>query len=96
MLTEICNKGSIINWLKKESLTWKIFLDLSKQISSGLIFLKSCSIVHRDLSAKNVCVDEIFIDGTKIISAKIIDFGLGRIHRIRGDSARTFFWSKSI
>ena len=81
MITEYCNQGSMKDWLRRKApkrveLTWKRFLDLSKQVASGLMFLETCLIVHRDLSAKNVCIHK---SQKNMFTAKIIDFGLGRI-----------------
>ena len=88
LITEHFNGGSLKNWLVSEkkknsagnctgNLTWKKMTQFSKQIILGLKFLESCSIVHRDIAARNICLHYPSSLADPIL--KIIDFGLARI-----------------
>ena len=53
-------------------ISWALKLSILKDISSGLLYLHANSIIHRDLTAKNVLL-------TLSMDAKITDFGNSRI-----------------
>jgi len=74
---ELCIKGSLQVYLQKEkdSLNMYDLLKMCLQCASGMGYLASRKIIHRDLSARNVLVA---ISGDKRI-VKISDFGLARL-----------------
>ena len=97
LMTEFFNKGSLENWLKSESektvrdhmkLTWNKMIDFSKQITLGLMFLEKCSIVHRDIAPRNICIHE---PGNDEQILKIIDFGLARIIEPESGTSSGYF-----
>lgn len=73
MLSEFCSLGSLKDLLISNPLEFSKLIDISKQISAGLLFLASKSIVHRDIAARNILVNQ----EDKLV-AKVSDFGLSR------------------
>eukprot|EP01105_Mastigella_eilhardi_P010725 TRINITY_DN2495_c0_g1_i4.p1 TRINITY_DN2495_c0_g1~~TRINITY_DN2495_c0_g1_i4.p1 ORF type:complete len:211 (+),score=7.58 TRINITY_DN2495_c0_g1_i4:96-635(+) len=65
-------KGSLKEILKEGSLSWDRVLHSLKSISRGMSFLHASNIIHRDLKASNVLVNENW-------AVRIADFGLSRI-----------------
>lgn len=51
IVTEYCERGSLYNVLhkKKEPINWKSRLSIALDISRGMNYLHSKSIIHRDL-----------------------------------------------
>ncbi|KAG5437437.1 hypothetical protein PCANB_000869 [Pneumocystis canis] len=75
IVTQLCSQGSLYSFIQTQSslpLKENIVKKLMKEIVSGLIFLHSHKIIHRDLKLSNILLDENNI-------AKIADFGLSII-----------------
>ena len=65
---------------KKSSLNWKKRFNIIEGITQGLLYLHKYSrlrVIHRDLKASNVLLDED-------MNPKISDFGLARIFGLKG------------
>eukprot|EP00282_Hemiselmis_andersenii_P005949 CAMPEP_0114142410 /NCGR_PEP_ID=MMETSP0043_2-20121206/18432_1 /TAXON_ID=464988 /ORGANISM="Hemiselmis andersenii, Strain CCMP644" /LENGTH=462 /DNA_ID=CAMNT_0001236627 /DNA_START=144 /DNA_END=1529 /DNA_ORIENTATION=+ len=80
MVFEFCDKGTIHSRLfeqKGHKLLPEAKLRIAKEIATGLAYVHSLNIVHRDLSDRNVLICS---DGR----VKIADFGCAR--KIQGDS----------
>ncbi|XP_064117929.1 LIM domain kinase 1-like isoform X3 [Macrobrachium nipponense] len=74
LLTEYIGGGTlkeIIHDMEK-TLPWDQRISFAKDISSGMAYLHSCDIIHRDLNSHNCLVRE---DKTVVVA----DFGLARI-----------------
>jgi serine/threonine protein kinase len=73
LLFEFCDNGNLFENLHKKrtlsALTQR--LDIACQISEGMEYLHTLSIIHRDLNSNNVVL-------TKAMDAKICDFGCAR------------------
>ncbi|OQS02410.1 kinase, partial [Thraustotheca clavata] len=71
---ELMDLGDLRDYLvhhDKKSFTWKEKLECLKSIASGLNYLHSLSVVHRDLKSRNVLMDSV--KGTKLV-----DFGVAK------------------
>ncbi|KAL7720088.1 non-specific serine/threonine protein kinase [Entamoeba marina] len=85
IIMEFGNGGDLGQFIKRrlgdpipEELVWNIFL----QITFGLKYLHSIHVLHRDVKTQNIFMME---DGT----AKIGDFGIGRIFKTDDQRAKT-------
>lgn len=86
----IYNRGSIIFFPridenKRDILDWKKRLNIIEGIGQGLLYLHKYSrlrVIHRDLKASNVLLDEN-------MNPKISDFGMARIFRQNETQANT-------
>ena len=77
LVTELmdCNLRSYLSGLGEESLTSHCQLSLSRDAASGLAYIHSRQIIHRDL-----CGDNILLRLSKPVPiAKISDFGMSRL-----------------
>lgn len=73
MVTEFAACGSLLHGLKARNITSiAILAQFAVQIATGMVFLHSKNLVHRDLSARNILV-------TAKNQVKISDFGLSKI-----------------
>ncbi|GBB84910.1 hypothetical protein RclHR1_01150014 [Rhizophagus clarus] len=59
LVLEYANEGNLRNYLKKKStsLKWNDKIQMALDITSGLKFLHSKEIIHRDLHSKNILVN---------------------------------------
>ena len=77
LVTELmdCNLRSYLSGLGEKSLTSHCQVSLSRDIASGLAFIHSKGIIHRDL-----CGDNILLRTSQPVPlAKISDFGMSRL-----------------
>ena len=77
LVTELmdCNLRSYLSGVSEESITVYCQVSLSKDVASGLAYLHSRQIIHRDL-----CGDNILLSlGQPVPVAKISDFGMSRL-----------------
>jgi ankyrin repeat protein len=73
LVMELMPKGSLHDLLRsKKDIPWTIRVQIATDISSGLAYLHSQKIIHRDLKSMNV-----LLDGS--LHAKISDFGLAMV-----------------
>ncbi|XP_066917660.1 receptor tyrosine-protein kinase erbB-4-like isoform X2 [Clytia hemisphaerica] len=73
MVTEFAPYGSLLDRLRSKEISCVATLSqFAAQISSGMVYLHSRNLVHRDLSARN-----ILVTGKKQV--KISDFGLSKV-----------------
>ncbi|XP_031565299.1 tyrosine-protein kinase CSK-like [Actinia tenebrosa] len=74
IVTEYCGKGSLIDYLRSRGRTvigQKDLVGFGRDVAAGLEYLESKNLVHRDVAARNVLIDDN-------ASAKLSDFGLAR------------------
>ena len=74
VVNELVQGGSLLDYLKKQGdcLTPNIKLTYMQQIASGMNYLESRRLVHRDLASRNCLVESNEL-------VKISDFGMSRI-----------------
>jgi len=87
MVLEYMNAGSLYDFLHSPekvpnapvALDWATRLGVACDIASGMHFLHSAQMIHRDLKSPNVLLHgELLPDGTYYLVAKVADFGLSR------------------
>jgi tRNA A-37 threonylcarbamoyl transferase component Bud32 len=85
LVMEFAELGSAKNYLKKNtSLGWNKILSMCIQISGAMNYLHGESILHRDISARNILLK-------RDLSAKLCDFGMA----IRLDTGQKIFKDSS-
>lgn len=74
LVMEYMPKGSLFNVLqdKKQILDWNVRIGIAVDMVSGLAFLHSKNILHRDIKSLNVLLDEQ-------AKARLTDFGLSKV-----------------
>ena len=74
LLTEFISGGNLKELIQdmNKPLTWEQRINIAKDIASGMAYLHSMNIIHRDLNSQNCLVRE---NGTVVVA----DFGLARI-----------------
>ncbi|CAJ0963930.1 unnamed protein product [Ranitomeya imitator] len=72
LLTEFIECGTLKDFLRGDTCPWQQKVSFSKDISCGMAYLHSMSIIHRDLNSHNCLIK---LDGTVVVA----DFGLSRL-----------------
>ena len=81
LVTEYCEGGELFDQVKNQLSETQIAV-IFKQLLSGLAYLHSHNIVHRDLKLENILIQETEkskTTGEDLFNIKIIDFGTARI-----------------
>ena len=81
LITEYCEGGELFDQVKNQLSETQIAV-IFKQVLSGLAYLHSNNIVHRDLKLENILIHEkekSLTTGEDLFNIKIIDFGTARI-----------------
>ena len=81
LITEYCEGGELFDQVKNQLSETQIAV-IFKQILSGLAYLHSNNIVHRDLKLENILIyekEKSKTTGEDLFNIKIIDFGTARI-----------------
>ena len=81
LITEYCEGGELFDQVKNQLSETQIAV-IFRQLLSGLAYLHSNNIVHRDLKLENILINEIEkskTTGEDLFNIKIIDFGTARI-----------------
>ncbi|KAL3315846.1 hypothetical protein Ciccas_005516, partial [Cichlidogyrus casuarinus] len=84
IITELMSKGALNTFLRSEDgrkLRLDDLLDMMAQVCDGMAYLEARDVLHRDLRAANILVDE---DN----SVKVSDFGLARDSKETSGHAR--------
>ena len=73
MVMEFMARGSLYDVLKNPAeLPWSLRLSMALDLASGLLYLHTQHIIHRDLKSLNILIDDR-------MRAKVSDFGLSKI-----------------
>ena len=81
LITEYCEGGELFDQVKNQLSETQIAV-IFRQLLSGLAYLHSNNIVHRDLKLENILIQDIEkskTTGEDLFNIKIIDFGTARI-----------------
>ena len=81
LVTEYCEGGELFDQVRNQLSETQIAV-IFRQLLSGLAYLHSHNIVHRDLKLENILIKEIEKSkktGEELFKIKIIDFGTARI-----------------
>ena len=81
LITEYCEGGELFDQVRNQLSETQIAV-IFRQLLSGLAYLHSNNIVHRDLKLENILIHEIEkskTTGEDLFDIKIIDFGTARI-----------------
>jgi len=81
LVMEYVNGSSLGHWQRERNPSLQQKIQLLKQIGSGLARAHSIGIIHRDLKADNILIDETN-------TAKITDFGIAKNWRENSDLTR--------
>jgi serine/threonine protein kinase/Tfp pilus assembly protein PilF len=79
---EYVKGGSLAKMISKKGIRdFKLIIDLAIHISSGIAYLHSHEIIHRDLNPHNVLVEEIEIqeNAERLFLGKVSDLGLTKL-----------------
>jgi calcium-dependent protein kinase len=80
IINDYCEDGELYNQITKRFNETQIAV-MFKQIFSGLSYLHSNNIIHRDLKLENILISDIEkIDGLELFDIKIIDFGTAKLY----------------
>ncbi|PIC12391.1 hypothetical protein B9Z55_028423 [Caenorhabditis nigoni] len=71
VVMELVKGGGLDGYLQKNSVPWPEKLDILTQVASGISYIHSKNIMHRDIAARNV----LYGGGV----AKVSDFGMSRV-----------------
>ncbi|RHZ82008.1 hypothetical protein Glove_115g31 [Diversispora epigaea] len=74
LIFEWAEKGNLKELYEKEVIPWSAKLKYAKDISEGLLFLRTCEIFHHDVRCENVLITNN--DG--VLTAKLANFELSR------------------
>ncbi|KAM4708847.1 LIM domain kinase 2 [Discoglossus pictus] len=72
LLTEYIECGTLKDFLRGDHCPWQQKVSFAKDISCGMAYLHSMSVIHRDLNSHNCLIK---LDGTVVVA----DFGLSRL-----------------
>ncbi|CAA7391469.1 unnamed protein product [Spirodela intermedia] len=74
IVTEFMSRGSVYDFLHKQRCTFKLpaLLRVAIDVSKGMTYLHQNNIIHRDLKAANLLMDENEV-------VKVADFGVARV-----------------
>ena len=80
IINEYCSKGELYSIIQNDFSETEIAI-IFKQIFSGLAYLHSNNITHRDLKLENILISDIEFSENKekLYNIKIIDFGTAKI-----------------
>lgn len=73
LVFEFCSNGDLLNYLRKPEkiMNYNKKLVILKQICEGMEYIHSKNVLHRDLGARNILLDDC-------LTAKVADFGLSK------------------
>ena len=92
IITGYCSKGELYNQITNRFSEHQLAV-LFYQVFSGLLYLHSNNIVHRDLKLENILISEIeqdILTDNKYFWIKIIDFGTAKIFE-KNDQLKNIF-----
>ena len=79
LVTEFVDGGTLKDWTRSETRTWRQVVELLAGVADGLAAAHAAGILHRDVKPDNILV-------AKNGYAKLADFGLAKL--VRGAAAR--------
>ena len=90
LVTELVDGGTLRDWEKSATRSWRQILELLIGVADGLAAAHQAGILHRDIKPENILV-------TKSGYAKLADFGLAKLHEVAtaDDAARTVTESRT-
>jgi tRNA A-37 threonylcarbamoyl transferase component Bud32 len=85
LVTELAPHGSLKAVLTRFSLPWDLVIKLCVDMASGVQFLHTSGIIHRDIKSDNVLV--FSLSPRESVCAKLTDFGSARAGKAHIDAA---------
>jgi calcium-dependent protein kinase len=88
IINDYCENGELFNQINRRFSETQIAI-IFKQIFSGLCYLHSNNIIHRDLKLENILISEIEkspVTKEEYYSIKIIDFGTAKLFNKKSNS----------